>query len=247
MYKFPKIIHQCIGFEKGQVSTDINRRIEKNKTIIGFKYMLWQPKDGRDFIKDNFDWFLNTYDNYRINSQRQQALVYFILYKIGGIFISVYLEPIKDLNVLLEKFKTKRLLLYRDIDTHLINTDFIVSRPKNRFWKYVWNNLISSCYIHSFDDVLLAQQTTGTLFLDNTYETFALKRKYVSVISSKYINNCDKNTPRPCANYDAYFRRHSNANSSHSFFSIIKRYFIPILIIFVCITLFFHFVIPLYH
>jgi hypothetical protein len=58
--------------------------------------------------------------------------------------------------------------------------------------------------------------TTGPLLIDQSYEEFSLKKKYVYIINSKYINNCDISSIKPCYNKDAYLKRY-DGNSWHGF------------------------------
>src|SRR3989338_7572814 len=49
----------------------------------GWEYIRWNKKDCRNFIKDNYPWFLETYDGYDKHMKRIDAVRYFILHKVG--------------------------------------------------------------------------------------------------------------------------------------------------------------------
>ncbi|KAF2967258.1 hypothetical protein GQX73_g6318 [Xylaria multiplex] len=65
-----------------------------------WEYKLWTAKTSRDFIEDEFSWFLSTYDNYKFPIQRVDVIRYFALRHFGGIYIDLdngckeSLEPI---------------------------------------------------------------------------------------------------------------------------------------------------------
>ncbi|GAW20455.1 hypothetical protein ANO14919_099610 [Xylariales sp. No.14919] len=65
-----------------------------------WEYKLWTAKNSRDFIEEEFSWFLKTYDNYKFPIQRVDVIRYFALRHFGGIYIDLdngckeSLEPI---------------------------------------------------------------------------------------------------------------------------------------------------------
>ena len=79
----PKIIHQTWKThdipEKWKESPE---SIEKH--YPDHMYILWSDDDLRNLIKTKFEWFLETYDNYKYDIQRVDASRYFFLYEYGG-------------------------------------------------------------------------------------------------------------------------------------------------------------------
>ena len=71
---------------------------------------------------------------------------------------------------------------------------------------------------------LVIMYTTGPLLIDDVYENFSLKRKYVYIINSKYINNCDVSEIKPAYNKEAYLKRYEG-NSWHGIDSTIFNFF----------------------
>jgi mannosyltransferase OCH1-like enzyme len=224
MKEFPKIIHQIYGFWDKNIPKHIQSRIDTWKNLHpDYKYILWDKKKSRDFIKKRYNWFLSLYDTYPYNVQRADALRYFILYYYGGVYSDIDLEPVKSISPLLEKYKNKNALLYKSSNSGMITNDFMVSKPKNIFWKKVWHGLIVHHSYSSISKHLEVMCTTGPLLLDDIYENFILKNKYIYVVNSKYINNCDISTQKPCANKDAYLKRYEG-NSWHGFDSTILNF-----------------------
>ena len=223
--EFPKIIHQIYGFWDKKIPKNIQKRIDKWKELHpDYKYMLWDKKKSRDFIKTNYEWFLGLYDNYNYNVQRCDAIRYFILYHYGGIYSDIDLEPVKCITPLLEKYKNKQSILYRSSNSSLLTNDFMISKPKNIFWKKVWHELILQANYTSISKHLEVMYTTGPLLLDSVYDNFPVKKKYVFIINSKYINNCDISDIKPAKNKEAYLLRY-DGDSWHGIDSKVFNFF----------------------
>ncbi|KAI5959165.1 CSH1 [Candida pseudojiufengensis] len=84
----PKIIHQTYKSENipeiwkpGQEAC-INLHED-------YQYILWTDEMAREFISEEFPWFLKTWDNYKYNIQRADAIRYFALYHYGGVYIDL--------------------------------------------------------------------------------------------------------------------------------------------------------------
>lgn len=84
----PKIIHQTYKNENipeiwkpgQQACIDLHE---------DYQYILWTDEMAREFISEEFPWFLETWDNYPYNIQRADAIRYFALYHYGGIYIDL--------------------------------------------------------------------------------------------------------------------------------------------------------------
>ena len=50
---------------------------------------LWTDKKAREFIADEYPWFLETFDGYPYPIQRADAIRYFVLHHFGGIYIDL--------------------------------------------------------------------------------------------------------------------------------------------------------------
>ena len=70
----------------------------------------------------------------------------------------------------MEKYKKKDCIFYRSSNSDLLTNDFMISKPKNIFWKKVWHGLIINHSYNSLSKHLEVMWTTGPLFLDNIYE-----------------------------------------------------------------------------
>ncbi|KAM5444567.1 hypothetical protein MferCBS31731_000020 [Microsporum ferrugineum] len=67
-----------------------------------YKHYFWTDQKARDFIESNFKWFLATYDGYRYNIQRVDALRYFLLWHYGGVYMDMDIGCRRDIRPLLD-------------------------------------------------------------------------------------------------------------------------------------------------
>lgn len=84
----PKIIHQTY------INESIPQRWqEAQKSCIDlhedYEYKLWTDKKAREFIADEYPWFLETFDGYEFPIQRADSIRYFVLAHFGGIYIDL--------------------------------------------------------------------------------------------------------------------------------------------------------------
>jgi len=97
----PKIIHQTWKdpYVPQHLSVLSETWKEKHPT---WEFKLWTDKMNRDFIEEYNADFLNIYDNYPYNIQRVDAVRYFILYEMGGVFIDLDFRCLHNIESLLE-------------------------------------------------------------------------------------------------------------------------------------------------
>ncbi len=50
---------------------------------------MWTDKKAREFIADEYPWFLETFDSYPYPIQRADTIRYFVLHHFGGIYIDL--------------------------------------------------------------------------------------------------------------------------------------------------------------
>lgn len=62
----------------------------------------WTAKTGHDFIQQNYEWFIPTYNGYTFAIQRVDALKYFLLWHYGGVYIDLDISCRRPLDPLLE-------------------------------------------------------------------------------------------------------------------------------------------------
>lgn len=84
----PKIIHQTYK------TVDIPEQWKESQQKCldlhpDYKYILWTDEMALDFIKEEYSWFLDTFESYKYPIQRADAIRYFILSHYGGIYIDL--------------------------------------------------------------------------------------------------------------------------------------------------------------
>lgn len=173
--QLPRIIHQT--WKDETVPEHLIEVIETWKTIHpDWEYILWTDEMNSEFIRRFFPEFLLQYDSYQHTIQRVDAVRYFILYKIGGVFIDLDFECLENIEPLLveaecvfgleptahcEKFHKEKI----------ISNAFMASKPGNDFFKVICNSL-SVYYSWSqkfFNHVL---STTGAFALTDIYDKY---------------------------------------------------------------------------
>ncbi|KAI0972465.1 nucleotide-diphospho-sugar transferase [Xylaria arbuscula] len=92
----PKILHQVFHNWSDPENTALDLPSDweaARKSCIAlnpdWEYKLWTSKASRDFIEDEFPWFLESYDSYRYPIQRVDVIRYFALRHFGGIYIDL--------------------------------------------------------------------------------------------------------------------------------------------------------------
>ncbi|AJW04859.1 Sur1p [Saccharomyces cerevisiae YJM1401] len=84
----PKIIHQTYKTE------DIPEHWKEGRRKCldlhpDYKYILWTDEMAYEFIKEEYPWFLDTFENYKYPIERADAIRYFILSHYGGVYIDL--------------------------------------------------------------------------------------------------------------------------------------------------------------
>ncbi|CAI4983989.1 ANM_HP_G0278460.mRNA.1.CDS.1 [Saccharomyces cerevisiae] len=84
----PKIIHQTYKTE------DIPEHWKEGRQKCldlhpDYKYILWTDEMAYEFIKEEYPWFLDTFENYKYPIERADAIRYFILSHYGGVYIDL--------------------------------------------------------------------------------------------------------------------------------------------------------------
>src|SRR5690242_12757105 len=96
----PKIIHQT--WKDTLIPEHLKVYVQSWKTLHpDWEHILWTDEMNRDFINLNFPKFLHVYDSYRTVIQKVDAVRYFILLKMGGLFVDLDFECRKTITPLL--------------------------------------------------------------------------------------------------------------------------------------------------
>lgn len=84
----PKIIHQT--YKTDDIPEHWKEGQQKCIDLHpDYHYILWTDQKSREFIREEYPWFLETFDNYKYPIQRADAIRYFVLSHFGGVYIDL--------------------------------------------------------------------------------------------------------------------------------------------------------------
>ncbi|PVH16934.1 uncharacterized protein CXQ87_004492 [Candidozyma duobushaemuli] len=101
-----------------------------------YQYILWTDDTARQFIAQEFPWFLSTWDSYPYPIQRADAIRYFALAHYGGIYIDLDDGCVRRLDPLL----TVPAFVRQTVPTGISN-DVMGAVPKHPFFIKVLDSL----------------------------------------------------------------------------------------------------------
>ena len=109
--------------------------IAKNK---GFEFPIWDDADNRNFIAQNFPWFLASYDRLPAEIYRVDCVRYFYLYANGSFYVDLDTECLQPLAKFVDfpGVLLGRMGAYADFP-HAIPNAIMASRPREEFWLLV--------------------------------------------------------------------------------------------------------------
>jgi mannosyltransferase OCH1-like enzyme len=99
---------------------------------------LWTDETARDFIANNYPWFLDTFDGYAYAIQRADAIRYFVLHYYGGVYLDLDVGCRRSLNPLLYM----AIVLPETIPVGVSN-DIMLAERGHPFMELVINNLMT--------------------------------------------------------------------------------------------------------
>ena len=158
----PKLVHQT------WINHDVPeewRAAQKSciDTHANYTYKLWTDQEGLELIRDEYPWFLSTYEAYPYSIQRVDAVRYFILHKFGGIYIDLDMGCNRELTFMREYGFTAPLTYPIGI-----SNDVMAAQPGNAYLERVihrlqyWNHWLFIKYIQ-------VMFSTGPMFLTGQY------------------------------------------------------------------------------
>ena len=144
----------------------------------------------REFIIEHYPDFISVYDSYPNPIQRVDAVRYFILRKVGGVFIDIDFECFRNIEPLLENSNCVFGIEPKD-HCERFKKDFIVCNafmactPENRFFKQICERIenVKIKKKNSFIDIL---QSTGPLILTEIYNNYK-EKSTIKLLSSDTI------------------------------------------------------------
>lgn len=153
-------------------------------------YILWTDEMNREFIRQFFPAFLLQYDSYEDKIQRVDVVKYFILYKLGGVFLDLDFRCLKNIGPLLDgaecAFGIEPIQHCEQYQREMIISNaFMASKPNNNFFKTICDSLPSYAWKEApFVEYILS--TTGSIALTEIYEKYELKSS-ITILPSNTI------------------------------------------------------------
>ena len=162
---------------------------EKLKTLnSNWNYKLWTDIDNELFVKHEYPYFLDTYQNFTYHIQRVDAIRYLILYKYGGIYIDLDYIPNKKFDEFLNNDKVF-LPLEPETNCKIHNKEIILTNsfmysPKEHpfFLKMIDDMMNYKTNYNDKNNIIL--DTTGPFALTRVYLKYSLN---VSILDSYYF------------------------------------------------------------
>ncbi|KAI9512224.1 nucleotide-diphospho-sugar transferase [Russula earlei] len=167
--RVPRIIHQTW---KSETLPDKWLNVSEGCRALmpDYKYMLWTDASSREFIAQNYRWFLDTFDSYPYAIQRADAIRYFVLYHYGGVYIDLDIGCLRRLDPLL----IFPVVLPRTIPVGVSN-DLMFAEKEHPFMAQTIHNLITfdHNWILNYPTVMFS---TGPMFLSAQYGLYTSSR-----------------------------------------------------------------------
>jgi inositol phosphorylceramide mannosyltransferase catalytic subunit len=129
--------------------------------------MLWTDASSREFIAQNYRWFLDTFDSYPYAIQRADAIRYFVLHHYGGVYMDLDIGCLRRLDPLL----IFPVILPRTIPVGVSN-DLMFAEKEHPFMAQTIHNLITfdHNWILNYPTVMFS---TGPMFLSAQYGLYS--------------------------------------------------------------------------
>lgn len=190
----PKIIHQTWKNETlpepFKVLSDGWKRNHP-----GWKYILWTDKMNADFIQNNFPDFLSIYKTFPSEIQRVDAVRYFVLYKMGGVFIDLDFECLKNIEPLLKaesvfgREAPEHCIIHKKDE--IISNAFMASAPMTSLFKMICDRLLRyrASELKSFDEIL---ESTGPFMLTEICNRLT-QRNQIKILDHSLLFPLSKN------------------------------------------------------
>lgn len=161
----PKIIHQTY---KTDVIPDVWKSGQQACVDLhpDYQYILWTDDMAREFIVEEYPWFLNTWDGYKFPIQRADAIRYFALVHYGGVYIDLDDGCQRRLDPLL----TVPAFVRKTLPTGISN-DVMGSVPKHPFFLKAIENL-NNYNRNWLVPYITIMYSTGPLFLSVIWKQY---------------------------------------------------------------------------
>ncbi|MBU1100160.1 MAG: hypothetical protein KKA84_07125 [Bacteroidetes bacterium] len=185
--KIPKTMHQT--WKDEQIPEEWKYFTETwKKYHPSWKYILWTDEDGSKFVKEYYPEYFDLYSSYPLDIQRADAIRYFILHKMGGVYVDLDIECLQKIDPLLYE---KEFVIGEEPPIHakycgikqVICNAFMASVPGHPFMAAVLKEIktCDSSFNGKANDVLT---TTGPLMITKVYNN---NNHIIDLLAPKFI------------------------------------------------------------
>ncbi|GAA5997348.1 uncharacterized protein JCM10292_000194 [Rhodotorula paludigena] len=128
-----------------------------------YEFKLWSDAASRQFIAEEYPWFLSTFDSYTYPIQRADSIRYFVLHHYGGIYMDLDIGCRRNLDPL----RYFQVILPQTIPVGVSN-DLMIAEKGHPFMDLVIHNLITfdHTYGTNYPTVMFS---TGPMFVSAVY------------------------------------------------------------------------------
>ncbi|KAF5540145.1 glycosyltransferase family 32 [Fusarium mexicanum] len=176
--KIPRILHQTAPNSSIPEIWATSQQSCK-EAYSDFEYKLWTDEGAREFLKEEFPWYLDTWDNYPFPIQRADAIRYFVLYHFGGIYMDMDTYCNSSFPVdQIESLPGKDHALFKSTLPTGITNDFLISTARHPAFASAVSRLASShqatrlwARLQPYAAIMLS---TGPLFLTLAVQQYLL-------------------------------------------------------------------------
>ncbi|KAH7887647.1 glycosyltransferase family 32 protein [Phlebopus sp. FC_14] len=163
--RIPRMLHQTW---KSETLPPEWRNVSRGcrDMMADYEYMLWTDASSREFIAQNYPWFLDTFDNYEYPIQRADVIRYFVLHYYGGIYLDLDIGCLRPLDPLL----IYPVILPKTIPVGVSN-DLMFAEKGHQFLAQTIHNLVTfdHSWVLNYPTVMFS---TGPMFLSAQYSLY---------------------------------------------------------------------------
>lgn len=200
MSSIPKIIHQVWSDKYKPLPPFCSALAETWKEKHpDWTYILWDEKMMNEFVQKEYSEYLVLYNNLTFDIQRWDVIRFFILKKMGGLYIDTDYECLENIEPLIE---SARFAIALDPQSHshivnyphILNHAFMVSIQNHPFLDKVINEIFSKKQyeIAIPNKISYVMATTGPQMMSQLYSRLSTDEKSdILLLEPKYVTPFD--------------------------------------------------------
>ncbi|KAJ4127776.1 CSG1/SUR1-like protein [Fusarium equiseti] len=188
----PRIFHQTSANETVRPAwKDLVQSCKA--TYSDFEYMHWTDAKARDFIAEEYPWFIDTWDNFPFNIQRADAIRYFVLHHYGGIYLDM--DTMCNATIPLEQIEAngaKHHAVFKSTTPTGVSNDMMITSPRHPAFTKALSRIqlyndITKPWRHIVPHVAV-MVSAGPLFLTMALKNYLLEQPSLPENTVQVIN-----------------------------------------------------------